>query len=158
DAAGDYRFDDLAPGTYHVRQVLVAGHRKTNPGPGVPGYDLTLAAGENQTEKDFGVTSNILLAGKVFDDIDSNGSQGADEPGIPGIVINIVSNDTIVASRTPDANGKWQVKGLSAGTGEAQAVIPDNFTPTSPADGKYAGSMSAGQQNANLNFGLHVTT
>src|SRR5207248_1680999 len=67
---------------------------------------------------------------------------------------NIVSDNQVVAARTTDASGFWQVKGLSAGTGEAD-VLTAGRAPTNPADGKYTGSMSSGQQNANLNFGLN---
>src|SRR5262249_20598922 len=65
DASGQYIFTNLSPGAYHVRQVLKSGYRKTQPGSGVPGYDTTVSGG-TIGGKNFGVTTNILLAGTVY--------------------------------------------------------------------------------------------
>src|SRR5262249_54121089 len=113
DTFGNYAFGTLPAGTYHVKQVTQIGYRKTRPASGTAGYDVTLAAGESATGKNFAVTTNIFLAGKVFNDINSNGVQDAGEAGIAGLTLNIRSNNVIVTSRTTDANGAWQVKGLA---------------------------------------------
>src|SRR5207253_2624152 len=128
--------------------------RKTSPA-GASTYAVTLPATTVAAGRDFGMTRNILLAGTVYNDTNSNGVKDAGEAGIVGVTVNIISNNVIVATRTTDANGFWQVKGLGAGSGEADVVIPAGYTATNPATGKYVGSMSSGQQNANLNFGLH---
>src|SRR5205807_2545963 len=65
DASGNYSFTGLTDGTYHVKQQLTNGYRKTKPGAGIPGYDVTVAGGSASLGKDFGDTTNILLAGKV---------------------------------------------------------------------------------------------
>src|SRR5262249_40502457 len=124
----------------------------------VSGYDVAITGGSTASSKDFGDTTNILLAGTVYNDANSNGVQDNGELGIPGVVINVISNNTIVATRTTDAAGKWQVKGLSAGSGEVDVVVPAGYTVTSPASGKYVGSASSAQRIGNLNFALHKTT
>ncbi len=53
DAAGNYSFN-LAPGTYRLRKYLRPGYLVSLPAPGY--YDVTLAAGDILTGKDFGHT------------------------------------------------------------------------------------------------------
>ncbi|MDB5289641.1 MAG: Cna B-type [Phycisphaerales bacterium] len=58
DAAGNYHFNNLAPGAYTVRTVLRSGWQQTLPAGGA--YSLTLAAGQNRAGQDFG-TQQIYL-------------------------------------------------------------------------------------------------
>jgi hypothetical protein len=154
NASGVYTFGGaIVDGTYRVKQQIQSGFRKTLPGTGIAGYDAALT-GSQTAGKDFGVTSNILLGGTCFNDMNSNGIQDAGEAPFAGITVDISSNGSTVASRTTDANGKWQVKGLSAGSGEASIISPPGYFAKVPMNGKYTGSMTAGQQNANLNFGM----
>ncbi len=159
-ATGAWSFAAVGPGNYNIRHVLAAGNRKTQPGAGVPGYNLVQAVSQNAFNVNFGNTTNILLAGTVYNDVNSNGVKDAGEAGIAGVVININSpaGGATVAARTTDANGFWQVKGLSAGSGEAVAIVPAGFVAINPATAKYVGSMTSGQQNANLNFAMHKTS
>src|SRR5262249_51193438 len=128
DADGYYQFTNLADGNYIVRRKLPAGYRKTLPGTGISSYDATITAASTSGGNDSGLTTNILLAGAVFNDANSNGVKDAGETGIANVVVNIISNGSTIASRTTDANGFWQVKGLSEGTGQAKAVIPSGYT------------------------------
>lgn len=157
DANGNYQLTKVVDGQRRVRMILPAGHRKTLPASGVPGYDLNVPtgkAGVSITNQNFGATTNIRLAGTVYNDANANGIQDAGENALDGVTVNVISNNQIIATRTTNEFGFWEVKGLSAGTGSVQVVLPTPFAPTWPAGGKYTGSMSAGQQNANLNFGL----
>jgi hypothetical protein len=52
DAGGNWKFDNLAAGTYHVRVVQQTGWTRTTPTSG--SYDVTLAAGKTSTGKLFG--------------------------------------------------------------------------------------------------------
>lgn len=151
DASGNYAFTNLAAGTYRVREVLKSGYRKSNP-VGVPGYDITLASGDAATLRDFGNTTNILIGGVVYDDINGDGVRQSYEPGLSGFVVNIVSNNTIIATRTTDLNGQWQVKGLPAGSGYANILVQGDYSATSSPN--FNGSMTSGQANANLNVGV----
>ncbi len=153
DAFGNYAFGNLSAGTQRVRQVLTSGYRKTLPGSGTPGYEVTVGSGAI-TGKNFGDTQKILIAGRAFNDVNSDGVQNAGEAALAGVTVQIIANNVVIATRTTDANGLWQVKGLDAGTGKAAVVAPSGFSPTT-VGGQYTGSMSSGQQNANLNFGLH---
>lgn len=155
DAHGHYGFAGLANITYHVKQIQPIGFRKTLP-KDVSGYSVTLD-NNRAADLNFGNTSKILLAGYVFNDANSNGTQDGGELGIGGATVNIISDGQIIATRTTDANGFWQVKGSYPGTGSAQLELPAGYAYTHPAGGRYDGTMTAGQQNASLNFGLRAT-
>src|SRR5207248_842750 len=107
------------------------------------------------TGNDFGNTTNVLLAGKVFNDVNSNGIQDAGEEGLAGFMIVVVANNTIIATRLTGSLGSWQIKGLPAGTGQVNVLTQAGYVPTTPTGGVYAGTSTSGQQFGNLNFGLH---
>jgi hypothetical protein len=52
DSGGNWKFDNLAAGTYHVRVVQQSGWTRTTPSTG--SYDVTLTAGKTSTGKLFG--------------------------------------------------------------------------------------------------------
>ena len=154
DATGAYKFEGLADDTFHLKQILATGHRKTLPASGTSGYNVTLS-GQTVTAKDFGATTRTSSSpARCNNDANSNGVMDAGENQLDGVTVNIVSNGQIIATRTTNEFGFWQVKGLSAGTGSAEIVLPGIWQPTNPAGGKYSGSMTSGERNQNLNFGL----
>lgn len=157
-ASGEYQFANLNPGSYRLRVVLPAGLRRTMPMPENFRIATVSNAGQVVSNADFSLTSNILLAGVVFNDANGNGVKDAGEAAMQNVTVEVLSNNVIVATRTTDSAGAWRVRGLGAGTGVARIVIPAGFNATYPAGGQYAGSMSAGQQNQNVNFGLKKTS
>jgi hypothetical protein len=138
----------------HVKQQLQSGYRKTMPPAGTPGYDVNVS-GASVNLLNFGNTKNIFLAGTAYNDANSNGVKDAGEAALPGVVVTIKSpaGGATIATRTTDANGAWKVQGLGAGSGEAGATIA-GYAATNPANGKYTGSASSGEQLGNLNFGF----
>src|SRR5262249_13435759 len=42
DASGNYTFSNLSNGTYHVKQQIQTGYRKTKPAQGTAGYDAVV--------------------------------------------------------------------------------------------------------------------
>src|SRR5205085_12627539 len=91
DAAGAYRFGNLGPGTYRVRQEVQAGWQQTTADPA----DVTTASGTDVLGLDFGNSSahfNVAVSGRVFQD--SNGNTGADagEAGLSGQTVYLDAN------------------------------------------------------------------
>src|SRR2546423_378528 len=70
DSAGNYKFANLAPGSYRVREVTSSGWRRTTPTSGY--FDLTLTSGQNVTAKNFGNTQKVSISGSVFNDLDGD--------------------------------------------------------------------------------------
>ncbi len=157
DANGVYLFDDLTAGTYIARHVVKSGYRRTSPVPPVNSYSQVIPntnASSRTTDNFFGDTSNIMLSGTVYNDANGNGTRDAGEGAMQNVVVQIVSNNQVIAQRTTDVNGFWQVKGLSAGTGKAIVIPPAGKMISQPASGEYTGSLTSGTIANNLNFGL----
>ena len=77
---GSYAFKNLAPGKYTVSEVAQEGWTQTLP-QGSYTVDLMDA---DVSGKDFGNKGNLSITGQKFYDVNGNGVQDADEPGIPG--------------------------------------------------------------------------
>ncbi|MEW6654519.1 MAG: SdrD B-like domain-containing protein, partial [Bacteroidota bacterium] len=63
----------------------------------------------------------------VWHDKNVNGIQDAGEPGISGVVVELVQNNAIVASATTDANGKYEFTSRPSGSYSVR-VAASNFT------------------------------
>jgi uncharacterized delta-60 repeat protein len=83
DAAGNFSFPNLAPGSYMIRQVTQAGFTQTAPATG--SHVITLAAGQNETGRNFGnvrgtaptavVGREVFYNHSRFDGRDANASE-----------------------------------------------------------------------------------
>jgi len=63
---------------------------------------------------DFGYqpTSGSTISDAVFIDANADGIQNSDEPGIPGVTIQLTNNTgEVIASTTTDANGHYIFSG-----------------------------------------------
>jgi hypothetical protein len=70
--SGKYHFNNLVPGTYYVREVLPSGWTQTAPVGG--SFTITLTAGQNSKDNDFG---NQKIGPAVKGDSDNDaGDQG----------------------------------------------------------------------------------
>jgi large repetitive protein len=136
DEDGLYTITGLAPGTYTVRvdldtlPVNDAGLEIT--------YDLddllvapdatatvTIAAdGDDLTDVDFGFRGTATLGDFVWLDLDGDGTLSGNEPGIEGVVLNLIWDadfngidgaDTVIATTTTAADGSYSFAGLLAG-------------------------------------------
>jgi fimbrial isopeptide formation D2 family protein len=134
DADGAYLFADLVPGTYTVTvdqdasAAALVPYRPTLAGAGSDrGADsstgsATTAArvggGSSDLTLDFGFQPLVALGDRVWLDVDRDGLQGADEPGLAGIGVEVFGADpaTPVWTGTTDADGDWLTGALSPGS------------------------------------------
>jgi uncharacterized repeat protein (TIGR01451 family) len=124
DGDGYYYFDWLRPGTYSV--VVDAGDLPAgidNPtfdydGVGTPHIAVvTLAAGEINTQVDFGYTAIGEVGDRVWNDVNGDGVQDAGEVGLEGVTVTLKdANGTTVATTQTGADGLYLFGGLPAGT------------------------------------------
>ncbi|MBP6431896.1 MAG: T9SS type A sorting domain-containing protein [Ferruginibacter sp.] len=138
DAFGNYIFPDLLPGDYRVGFGAVAGLQRTtanstsgtipdatnsdaNVTTGVTGV-YTLVAGEKNMSVDAGYYStqpaaNVgALGDKVWNDLDGDGVQDANEPGVAGITVTLYNSlGVAVATTTTDINGNYLFPNLTPG-------------------------------------------
>jgi hypothetical protein len=116
--ASGFRFDDLQPGSYTLRQVTPEGWMATAP----QGGTLTVDVGQMQTVigKNFGQFKLGAISGLVYHDLNGNQRRDISERGLAG---RLVWLDTIFnrqidpgeRSTLTDARGVFRFEGLSAG-------------------------------------------
>ncbi|MBN8545883.1 MAG: choice-of-anchor A family protein [Ignavibacteria bacterium] len=186
DASGNYLFSNVQPGSYYVKFSQVTGFIFTtkdagsddaldsdaDPSNGKTAC-FTLAAGENKTTVDAGLYVNFITIGdKVWKDLNNDGIQDANEPGIPGVTVKLYDcNNTLITTTVTDANGIYQFCcSIGGGSYYVEFVLPSGYvfspkdagsddTKDSDADvttGKTACfNISGGQTNLTLDAGIN---
>lgn len=156
DANGNYLFNNLPPNTndYKVGFSLPPTFTfspKDAGGDDATDSDVNTAAGANFGKTDFFnlVTANITtvdaginnstatttasVGDRVWNDVDRDGIQDPDEPGLEGVLVTLRLNGTPVATTRTDAFGRFEFTNLAPGTGNAYEVIvsgPTGYTAT----------------------------
>jgi len=182
-AAGNYRFDDLLPGTYRVVETQPAGlfsigstagtvggaTRGATDGPdAITGVELL--GGEDSIHNDFAEARPASLSGHVYHDADNDGVMDPGEQGIGGATIEVerVGTDdwgVSVVRTTSTADGSWSVDGLRPGEYLVVEVQPDGYLDGLDAAGTAGGSpqnpgdridgirLTSGQAGEDYDFG-----
>jgi protocatechuate 3,4-dioxygenase beta subunit len=133
DANGYYLFENLAPGSYYlIFSDLPSGYdfvtpdmggdnaldSDADPNTGRTG-NYTLVAGQSDLTVDAGISqSNSLRLGNlIWADYNDNGLVDSGEPGIAGVVVELLDNTgtTVLATTTTDANGNYLFSALNPG-------------------------------------------
>jgi protocatechuate 3,4-dioxygenase beta subunit len=168
DANGSYGFTNLAPGVYQVMFVAPplfvysdadqgandALDSDANTVTGMTG-NITLVAGQTDLTIDAGlfqaVPANMASLGdRVWEDLDLDGIQDANEPGIANATVRLFNSaDMLIASTTTDANGFYRFDNLAAGTYYLVFVTPAGYV-ISPRD---QGGSDAADSDIDLNTG-----
>ena len=121
-AAGDYLFTDLTPGSYQVLFALPGGYNFSPADQGafdaldsdaniVTGMSpvVTLVSGQNDLTIDAGIYQDAMIGDKVWKDLDRDGIQDPNEPGIEGLPVKLLDAATgaIISVTHTDANGMY---------------------------------------------------
>jgi hypothetical protein len=122
---GFYEFTNLAPGTYYVQfeqpsgfngftTFQTGGNTKIDSDAGTGGLTgaIELSSGENDNTIDAGLLetppppTKYNLGDRVWNDLNQNGIQETNEPGIAGITVNLLnSGGTVIGTTTTDSSG-----------------------------------------------------
>jgi len=155
DGDGLYRFEDLVPGTYTVTVTNPGGYvfspqgqgddaardSDVAPAGGVTAA-LTLVSGQSNLTIDAGLVPLARVGDYIWHDLNANGIQDDDEPGVAGVTVMLIvdgGNGTSMTTLT-DSDGFYSFDALIPGI-EYQIVfeLPSgyaNFTvPHSGSDG-----------------------
>ncbi|MGB1250875.1 MAG: SdrD B-like domain-containing protein [Candidatus Promineifilaceae bacterium] len=146
NASGEYLFPNLPDGTYTVQVTdtnnVLAGLTQsadpdaTNGDPVV--FDNTstvsVSGGENNDVQDFGYApemTNPANTGVIGDTIwlntDGDGTQGADEPGIEGVIVTLTLPNGTTLTTTTDENGHYYFGDLDPNGTYIVTIAPENF-------------------------------
>ncbi len=141
DAAGQYTFKGLLPGTYKVRQVRPAGWTQTLPLNNF-GRNVTITAGQHSTGNNFFIRPTPAgigrISGNVFHDFNRNGVKDSGDAGLGGFVLYIdTDNDSILDTNEQrvltDSSGNYVFSNLGSGTYKIRMVRMSGFVQTLPA-------------------------
>ncbi len=188
DATGNYLFTDIMPGTYSVQFSNPIGTIFTtntnnlvnglNSDAAVNGSTVpfSVSAGDNITYIDAGIVlqggNKASIGDKVWLDIDVDGNQDANEPGMQDVVVNLfaANGTTLLSTTTTDALGNYNFSNLDSGSYVVQFIAPANFDLTipnaigvnsisnsdaNPATGKTVPvSLKLSERNATIDAGL----
>ncbi len=167
---GNYTFGNLSAGTYSVK--VIAG---SLPAGVSPSYDLdgiatpniatlTVTAGQNRTDVDFGYKNNGSVGDRVWLDGNGNGIQDAGEAGINGVTVQLLdASANVVATTTTAGDGNYTFNNLAAGTYTVKVSgLPAGTAETYDLDGIATANMAtftlaAGANRTDVDFGYRNT-
>jgi hypothetical protein len=175
-AAGTYSFINLPPGIYRVTVGgLLPGLTNTqDPDGGADSKSLvSLANGEVNKAVDFGYQGDRSFGDRVWNDLNGDGIQDANEPGLLGVDINVVGagfdgvfgtfDDIVYPVVRTGIDGKYMVNGLPGDNYRASvisATLPASLVPsfdldsgTVGADGITTIDLRTTTQNLNVDYG-----
>ena len=161
---GSYSFTTV-PGTYTVQFVQPTGYSFTtkNAAGSTTANDsnantasgkadaITLASGGSDNTIDAGLYLPVTIGNFVWNDLNGNGIQDTNEPGIQGVTVNLLGSDgsSVVATTTTASDGSYSFTTVP-GTYTVQFVQPTGFNFTTR---NAAGSTTANDSNANTSSG-----
>lgn len=150
DANGNYLFPNVTPGNGYtvgfeappsgstLTTQNASGSTSANNSDASPTTLRTapfnLAAGEVKPDLDAGIITPITgsLGDKIWLDRDQDGQQDASEPGVPGVVLELLDNTgNVIGTTVTDANGNYLFSNLAAGNYKVRiADIPGKMDLT----------------------------
>ena len=158
DAAGNYAFKGLRPGSYTVTETQPAGYLpgKARAGTGVtaggtPSADgnviagIALGIGQAGASFDFGELASTSLAGFVYIDANKNGVRDAGETaGIGGVTLTLTGTDdlgqAVNATATTANDGSYSFPNLRPGTYQVDETQPAQWQDGGDAVGTVNGT------------------
>ncbi len=171
---GGYLFSNLGPGDYTVEVIpasLPAGLDQTYDldGVGTPNSAaVSLAAGQNRTDVDFGYRGTASIGDRVWLDLDGDGVQdGGGETGINGVTVRLRdAGNNVIGTQVTSGDGNYLFTNLAAGTYTVEVdstTLPAGLAQTYDLDGlgtphRATASLAAGQNRIDVDFGYKPAT
>ncbi len=186
DAAGKYLFPNLNSGTYQVKVLTAslpvgctlstmqdvtttgatdANDSDFNPTTGLSQTITIDAAGTGIAKDNLTVDAALYspkgsLGDYVWKDANNNGIQDTGELGVQGVIVQLLSGTTVVATDTTDAAGKYLFPNLNSGTYQVKvltASLPVGCTLSTMQDVTTTGATDANDSDFNPTTGLSQT-
>ncbi len=187
DANGNFGFDGLDDGDYLIQITDTGGELNDLGGTTAPGIARELAVsvvdGEDVVGINFGYNAAGTLGDRIWSDVDGDGVQDAGEPGIGGVLVNLLDglgNPVLDAANNPitattAADGSYLFSGLVPGdyivevdstnfdmgeplNGYLQTGDPDETGTCVTCDNEGASTLGFGGSDLTLDFGYQADT
>ena len=151
DANGEYRFENLRPGVYGVREIQPEGYFDGPDHVGSEGgsllgpdsiIDVELTPGVSGVRYDFCEYPPASISGYVYEDANNNGAFDDGEQPIGGVelvLLDAQGNPTGRTSQT-DASGYYRFDGLDAATYGVAETQPESYFDGLDAAGSVGGA------------------
>ncbi|HZZ73143.1 MAG TPA: SdrD B-like domain-containing protein [Pirellulales bacterium] len=137
DANGNYKFDNLAPGTYGVHELQPAGYYQGGEMVGSAGgidagqdllSGITLTSGTIAEQYNFCEILPSRISGQVVWTADGNCDSGEPATPIAGVTIQLLDdNGQILTTTLTDANGDYAFENLAPGSYTVHEVQPSDY-------------------------------
>lgn len=161
DATGHYSFSNLFPGSYAVGLVKPPGWVQTTPISTLGTFQTRVAGGGGDAGGyvDFGVIYPSYVSGRVFNDLNGNGTRDTGENGLAGFGVFVDVSGTGYGSFTDpatqtDAQGNYTLRVPIDGTYNVRVTRPSGWQSTAPSSNAYSVVFSNGSTASGKNFGL----
>jgi hypothetical protein len=154
DASGNYSFGNLAAGTYSINESKPSGFFDGIDTPGTPfggtagtesisNVVIPTGTSQNGTGYNFGNVDPSSLAGTVYNDVNSNGTQDTGEAGVSGVHLTLTGTDNqgnaVTVSTTSGTDGSYSFGNLAIGNYAITEVQPTGFVSTNSTAGTING-------------------
>ncbi|MBW8011625.1 MAG: hypothetical protein FVQ83_10360, partial [Chloroflexi bacterium] len=185
DSNGNYTFSNLPAGNYLVDVATNDADLPTDTYGNLyvlstsnDPHDVTLSAGEDYTDADFGFATGAILGDYIWEDTDRDGSQDLTESGIQNVTVWLysdpngdgdASDGVLLDTQITDVDGLYEFTGLEAddyvvivdttdGDLPSSTVTsdPDETGLCSVCDGESAATLTPGQTDRSKDFGFQA--
>lgn len=150
DANGHYRFDDLVPGVYTVREQQPAGYFHVGQRAGSGGGDdslddvisaIAVGSDESLVDYNFCEVPPSSIEGTVHTDLNGDCVFDPEEQPLAGVTIELVDeNGDVIATTQTDDEGHYRFDNLRAGTYEVRETQPEGYLQGSQRAGSAGGN------------------
>ena len=137
DTSGNYKFDNLKPGVYTLREQQPTGYIQGGQKAGTAGGNdsiadlitaIALGAGVQAKDYDFCEQRVASLQGRVFADLNEDCIFDTNESPLSGVRIELLdTTGRVVASTETDANGNYRFVGLRPGIYSVRETQPAGY-------------------------------
>ncbi|PCF44563.1 hypothetical protein B5B98_12170 [Staphylococcus delphini] len=156
DKDGNYKFTDLPNGKYTVTFETPDGYEPTQANAGNNDKvdsdgqsvvvvidnkdDMTIDSGFHKPEEvePPKVEATFNLGDKVWEDLNKDGIQNSNEPGIGGVTVTLTKEDGSTVTATTDENGNYKFTELPNGKYTVTFETPEGYEPTTEKVGDHA--------------------
>ncbi|MTV20924.1 SdrD B-like domain-containing protein, partial [Staphylococcus delphini] len=148
DTNGNYLFEDVKPGEYTVTFETPEGYTPTETGQGTTdndsnGTSTKVTVGDSDDlsldsgfYKETPAPTTHNIGDKVWEDLNKDGIQDDNEPGIANVTVTLTDADgNVVGTRVTDTNGNYLFEDVKPGEYTVTFETPEGYTPTQTGQG-----------------------